>query len=173
MEPFSALAVATSAVQFIDFTSKLITESYKLHASATGQLEEHVILEKVTKNLRDVSLNLSTQVEKQTVLATLSQDDKELQHLCKGCHEISLQLLQALEKLKAEDGSSKWKSFRQALRTIWTREHIEGLEKQLDRFRQQLVISILASFRQVVPFSITHHNLITIKELHDRGTRIS
>ena len=173
MEPFSALAVATSAVQFVDFTSKLITESYKLHTSAKGQLEEHVILEKVTKNLRDVSIDLSTQIEKQTVLANLSHNDKELQHLCKSCHEISLQLLEALEKLKAEDGSSKWKSFRQALRTVWTREHIEGLEKQLDRFRQQLVISILASFRQVMSLSIIHHNLIIIKEIHVGGPRIS
>jgi hypothetical protein len=166
MEPFSALAVATSAAQFVDFTSKLITESYKLHTSATGQLEEHVILEKVTKSLRDVSFDLSTQVEKQTVLAKLSHDDKELQHLCKSCHEISLQLLEALEKLKAEDGSSKWKNFRQALRTVWTREHIEGLERQLDRLRQQLVISILASFRQVVSRLTIHHNLILIKELY-------
>jgi len=77
----------------------------------------------------------------------LSQDDKKLQILCNSCHGISVQLLEALEKLKVEGGSSKWKSFRQALRTIWTREHIENLEKQLDRFRQQLVISILVSLR--------------------------
>jgi len=49
MEPFSALAVATSAVQFVDFTSKIIAESYKLHTSAKGQLEEHGVLEEIAK----------------------------------------------------------------------------------------------------------------------------
>lgn len=157
MEPFSALAVANSAVQFIDFTCKVLAESYKLRTSTKDQLGEYETVVNVTTQLRDISLDLATHAGNHQGTSNLSQDDKNLQELCQSCHSISVQLLGALDKLKVNCGSSKWDTFRQAFCTVWSREEIEALERKLDKFRQQLVVGILVSLRHMTLDAQTHN----------------
>ena len=147
MEPFSALAVATSAVQFLDFTSKVLSQGYKLRSSTRGQTEDHEVLEDVTANLKNISLSLSANVEKKSGTSIQTQDDKEFQELCRNCHTISIQLLESLERLKVKSDASQWSSLRQALRTVWSADQINALDTRLDRCRQQLVVCILVSLR--------------------------
>lgn len=147
MEPFSALAVATSAVQFIDFTAKVLSQTHTLRNSSTGQSEDHRNLESVTKSLKQISASLSSNAGNTDGASVQSQDDKDLQMLCQNCQTISIQLLDCLKRLKVENGSTCWSTFRQALQTIWSREELDALEKNLDRCRQQLMICILVSLR--------------------------
>jgi hypothetical protein len=51
MEPFSALAVTTSFVQFIDFAGKLLSGSAKLYNSVDGRSDEHTDLHRITQEL--------------------------------------------------------------------------------------------------------------------------
>jgi hypothetical protein len=37
MDPLSALSVATSVVQIVDFSSKLLFEAHELYTSSSGQ----------------------------------------------------------------------------------------------------------------------------------------
>jgi len=79
------------------------------------------------------------------------QDSNELQlgKLCKDCNQAASDLLAALERLKVETGTKNrsWKSFRAALKSIWTKEEIEALAQRLESYRRQLDTRILVSLR--------------------------
>lgn len=51
MDPLTALGLASNIVQFVDFASKLISQSHEIYQSADGALEDNVALEHVAKNL--------------------------------------------------------------------------------------------------------------------------
>ena len=144
MDPLSALSVAASAVQFVDFSSRLVAGSLELHNSATGQLEEHIDLEHVTKNLDKLTTDLYCSLS----LDTLTENEQRLHELCRNCHGTAIELSKALDKLKAQRGS-KWESVVKALRSIWSREKIETLRERLDKHRQELILLILVMLRPV------------------------
>ena len=144
MDPLSALSVAASAVQFVDFSSRLVAGSLELHNSATGQLVEHTDLEHVTKNLD----KLTTDLYHSLSLDKLTENDQRLHEVCRKCHGTAVELSKALDKLKAQRGS-KWESVAKALRSIWSREKIETLRGRLDKHRQELILLILVMLRPV------------------------
>lgn len=155
MDPFSALSVATAVVQFIDFSSELIGGSREIYSSVSGQLQEHAELEQIGSSLANLSNDLKVSLSGNPPTNQLSPNDRELHSLCKQCEEIADELLEVLAQLKTQDNGklktrgerSQWKSFLQALRSVWARERIGELQKRLDRFRAQLVLAILVSLR--------------------------
>ena len=54
-----------------------------------------------------------------------------------------------LDKLRIEDGAKKrrWKSFRQALQSVWSKSSIDVIAKRLESFRKELDGHILVSLR--------------------------
>jgi seryl-tRNA synthetase len=144
MDPLSALGLAANIVQFVDFGSKLLSGAYELRNSPNGQLEEHAELETITKSLLTTSDNFKASVSKRGA-ACLSSNEKGLQTLCEECKNLAEQLLSALSKLKGN--KTKLKSIEQSLKIIWGRERIEVMQKRLDGFRQQLIVTILVALR--------------------------
>ncbi|KAL5336589.1 hypothetical protein BJX70DRAFT_372353 [Aspergillus crustosus] len=53
MEPFSALAIATGVVQFIEFSSRVLSGVAEIRASTSGRLPEYEELQKLTAGLAD------------------------------------------------------------------------------------------------------------------------
>ena len=51
LDPFTALSLASGVVQFVDFSSKLISEGQELYKSAEGALTENTELKSVTVDL--------------------------------------------------------------------------------------------------------------------------
>lgn len=74
--------------------------------------------------------------------------DRALNSICDGCINIANELSDCLEKLKVNGQKHRrWKSFRQAMKTIWKRDDIENLVRRLLLFRGQLELHILGSLR--------------------------
>jgi hypothetical protein len=169
MDPFSALSVASAVVQFVDFSSKIIAGSREIHSSVSGQLLEHAELEEITSSLVELNRDLEVSLSGNPPTDKLSPNDRELKSLCEQCQNIAVELLEALAQLKAPGDEelkiagknkskspgrrSPWKSFKQALLSIWARERIDDMQKRLDRFRGQLVLAILVSLRLVCRIS--------------------
>jgi hypothetical protein len=51
MEPLSALGIAAAGVQFIDFATRLLSDTVETYKSASGQTERVTSLKQVTKDL--------------------------------------------------------------------------------------------------------------------------
>lgn len=142
MDPLTALGLASNIVQFIDFTSKLISESHKLYVSASGAKEENLELESLARNLQQLAEQASPPAVAQNT-KSLSKEEETLRDLSKQCSEVSDELLSVLQSLKVKGDHKKWKSFHQALRSVWKKGDIDALQLRLDRIGHQMGTQIL------------------------------
>jgi hypothetical protein len=141
MEALAVIGLVGNIVQFVDFGSKLISKSIQLYQSSDGVLTENINMETATNHL----FRLNNKLEN----AANSTGDKALQALCKSCGTVADELLGALDKLKVHEEKKKWKSMRKALRSLWSKEKIQEIEKQLASFREELNLHIVVDLRCV------------------------
>jgi len=106
---------------------------------AEGALAENIDTETATKHL----LILNKKIKD----AATTTGDVTLQSLCESCHTLAIELLGALDKVKVKRGQQKWKSITKALRSVWSKEEIEDLERRLARFKAELGLHLTADLR--------------------------
>lgn len=144
MEPLTALGLAGNVVQFIDFGCKLIAKARDVHRD--GSVVEHDDMLVVNDDLRRYTTKLrDTMRPTGTLQLALSEDDTSFLDICDGCLRVARDLEQALNKLRLPDKPSKWKSFRQALKSVWGKERLAEMKNRLDLYSEQLDRRMLAS----------------------------
>ncbi|KAM7204864.1 hypothetical protein V8F33_001453 [Rhypophila sp. PSN 637] len=132
MDPIAAFGLATNILTFIDFTREIITTGRDIYQSANGATARHLESETLVNDVKN-------RVEKTTfpqVLdeSLLTDDDKSLPTLSLQCGAVADELLRALDNLR---------SFCQAIRSIKSKDEIDGLEQRLDRLSAQVNIRIV------------------------------
>ncbi|KAL9093959.1 MAG: hypothetical protein Q9165_003629 [Trypethelium subeluteriae] len=75
----------------------------------------------------------------------------------------SKELLDAIESLKADGEATKWKSFRQALKSVWMEKDIQDLSRRLERYRQQIDSTLLMHLQETL-------HRVTVDVQHQDGT---
>lgn len=143
----SVLSLAVNVIQIVDFTSKLMTGTYEIYKAADGQLVEHSELGFITHCLTTHIQDLNESLQAKKLETCLSQSDRDQERLGLECKDVAVKLLAALNKLKAQGKYKRWRSFRVALMTIWDKGRIEAFERRLNRFRQQLLVDVVAKLR--------------------------
>jgi hypothetical protein len=146
MEPFSALAVATSVVQFVDFGSKLISRAVKIYNSDADVPYEFVDINSLHKNMRSIGRELETTLSSSPETG-LQVHEREILDICRQCESISVELTASFDKIQAQGKPTTWDSFRRAFRSMIGQPKLESFQRQLEELRQQLVLSILVSLR--------------------------
>jgi hypothetical protein len=136
LDVLTAIGLASSIVQFVDFASKLLSKSNELKQSVDGSDRESADLETITEILGRLSDGLSATFQ------TMSQDEKDILLLADGCKEVIDELIEVLRKLKSHANYNKWQNFRQALRYMWAQDKLEKMSKKIDRFQVQLGLSL-------------------------------
>lgn len=148
MDPFNALGVAAATIQFVDFSTALISAGSKICRSKTGELqlesESRTIAEELESHdgeMRDSNGSGPGQ--------DFSQTEKQIRAMCDQCDAVAQDLLHAVQKLKSRRWSKKEKfeTFKQALQAVWTPEQITHLEQRLGSWRSQLIPLILSALR--------------------------
>ncbi|KAF2026984.1 hypothetical protein EK21DRAFT_102841 [Setomelanomma holmii] len=136
----AAIGLAGNIVQFISFSSVLISKSREIHQSASGACSESVSLTIIAKDIR----TFSNQVLSSGKIGHYSE-------LAKHCVEIAEQLLGAIQNIRARRPTSglpqapmKWQSFRKALKYVWTKDQIEELKARLGGMRDQIMMHMIA-----------------------------
>jgi hypothetical protein len=148
MDGLSALSVAASVAQFIEFTYSLVTKSKEIYTSAHGAPLQQVEMEAAIKRLIELSERIKTAPLQKSGLVV---QDQALASICQGCTTISNQLLAKLNKLKIEDGEKHrgYRSFRQALKSVWAKGSIDEMAARLKAFRSEMDSHVLVSLRYV------------------------
>lgn len=147
LDPLTALGVVSNAVQLVEFSSRIVSRSHKIFKSPDGALTENIELEAITSGLRKVNNLLRESLKSNELHRPLSDEERELKATCEGCETVGIELISALQKLKIEGKHGKWKSFRQGLKSVWSKDEIEDLTNRLEAFRKQLDTHILVSLR--------------------------
>ena len=119
MGALSALSVAASVAQFIDFAFSLVSDSREIYKSVEGLPSRQVEAFTAAKRLIELSerIKVSRQVG-QPGVRDLSPDERALEAICDGCISVANELTSRLKRLKVEDAHRfrGFRSFRQALR---------------------------------------------------------
>ncbi|KAI9650418.1 hypothetical protein NHQ30_000432 [Ciborinia camelliae] len=143
LDPFSALSLASSIVQFVDFGSKVISSAAELHHSSEGALANNLELSTIVSDLNSISNNLAARHSQQEI-QTYSKDEQALIGLASQCKELSDKLLHDLDDLRIKGSHKIWASARQAIRSLWKEAYIAKTSKRLDEFRNELTLRFLA-----------------------------
>ncbi|KAE9368295.1 hypothetical protein N431DRAFT_493784 [Stipitochalara longipes BDJ] len=153
MDPLSALSIAASVVQFVQFSASLVSKTHEIYTSNEGTLSANVQAEAATKLLIDLVDKL-----RDPPVTDCSFPPAEFQALgdiCNECVGISNELLARLDKLRVQDSHNhrKWKSFRQALKSVWSKDGIEAIRKRLAAGKDELDMHLIVSIRNKVYYS--------------------
>ena len=179
LDPLTSLSLASSIIQLVDFSSKLLSKSTELYRSTA--LLEYVELETIAADLNRLSVNLSS-TSLQTAKPT-SGDEAALKHLAVRSKNVSDELIAVLQDLKVRSPHRKWQSFRQALKSVRRKEKIQVLEKALANLQLDINSRLLNIMRLVSQIWILNPGLMSIRmqqssivsslnELKEQGKRI-
>lgn len=152
MDPLSALSVAAAVVQFVDYGTKIVSKGTKLCKSSDGALAENIELETASTRLQRLSGTLQGSLRRgqyEPQNGPLIESNQALESICEACVKMSKELIDRLEKLKVPEDHPhrKWKSFRLALKTVWSKEKIEEVADRLAELRTELDTQVIFSLR--------------------------
>ncbi|KAF2869034.1 hypothetical protein BDV95DRAFT_609281 [Massariosphaeria phaeospora] len=141
-DPLTAIGLAGNIVQFVAFCGTLLSKTQELYKSADGALVEYLELEAITTHLDRLTVGMMRAGPQ-----ARSEPERQLEDLCRQCRTTAQELLQAVNKLKVDGKSKKWKSFRQALNTIWSSDRIHSISSRLDALRGQIDTTLIVLLR--------------------------
>ena len=149
LDPMSALSIAASAVQFVDFARMIVCKTKDLYLSTDGVLQENKQTETVTMRLKELAKSIRVPATPPLSNSGSSLTNSRLQKICMECSSVSTELLERLHQLKVPDQSKdrKWKSFRQALKSVWSKREIDNMGKKLSDLRAELDTEVLIQLR--------------------------
>lgn len=112
IDPLSALSVAASVVQFVEFAHKIVSKGRQLYDSPNGALRDNEETETVTKRLQALTEMLKESMEeiprtKRAPTARAAKRPKDeyrqevrLRQIYAECNVLSTELMRRLRKLK-------------------------------------------------------------------------
>jgi hypothetical protein len=170
MDPISALNIAAAAVGFFDFALGLLKDYGELREK--GQKLTHAAFEKAAKDL--IACNNAMQKRPKIIEdpnGLLAEHDQALEQLLTGCSVIAQRLIDALDSLRPKADAGRWSSFLQAMKTIWRADELQDLKNQLELYRGQLVIRVLAVLNAKMEVS-AHRQDQAFESLEQNDTEI-
>jgi hypothetical protein len=148
MDPLSALSLAGTVVQCVDFGCKLLSEGRELYHSSSGKLDSNNEIEIITtdllclvRKLRDSFLPSDSNdqfTEKQ------QEERKRLQLICARAATIAEEIIEKLQNIMSKPRRSV-KTLAQLLKAKWNRREIADLVERLEALRKAIDTSILFS----------------------------
>ena len=149
MEALSALSLASNIVQFLDFGLRVLSKGNKIYRSVDGALEENLDLEVVTSDLLVMQTKLKCTLLTSGNTHLASDDLQAFNTLSESCAGLADKLLERLNMVKAQGRFRRWKSLRQALKIVWSKQDIENTKNTLQSYRSEMQLHLLISLRCV------------------------
>ena len=148
MDPLSALSLAGTIIQFVDFGSKLLSKAGKLYRSSQGPLKANDELELVSSDLREL-VNKLEQSSRSRPSEGQQDPGQEFRQICSETKLVAEELLRRLETLKLDSESKhpKWRSLQMAVKSLWNEKEIESLMQRLMTLKEALETRVLFSIR--------------------------
>lgn len=150
MEPLSIISLTGNIIQFIEFTAQLVSKGRKINDSKEGALIDHVDLSTTSNHLVELSKYVSNSLRSQGSSQELSPLDRRLQEVCGGCWVVASELIDMLDKLRLQGKRSRWRSLRQAFKSICGQQKVNNLKARLDQYRGILDTTLLVALRSVL-----------------------
>lgn len=117
LDPLTAVSLAGTLIQFVDFGSKLISRTQELCRSVNSSLPVNEELDLVIQTLLKLVAKLQ-RPQNSDLLAEFDADDyQSLVELCSSCVQVAEVIISKLESLKIKGRPRKWRSLQQAVKS--------------------------------------------------------
>ncbi|KAH7418606.1 hypothetical protein BKA64DRAFT_635725 [Cadophora sp. MPI-SDFR-AT-0126] len=151
MDPLSALSVAGTIIQFVDFGTRVLSSGMELYRSTKGSLNVSEELELVTGDLQAVLMKLRANAGPVASIPPVPQSSAEIDEhrdsfleICNNATSIAGELLHKLNGLKVKDGKHcVWQTLRAAVKTAWSKDEISELKERLSNLTSSLTPRLL------------------------------
>jgi hypothetical protein len=153
MDPLSALGIAAAVAQFVQFGGSLVSKSRQIYTN--GAVRDQIECEGATTRLAELTGNIKSSLKDLESLGNPSSDAKALGAICDNCIRLSAELLLRLETLRVDENyrHRKWKSFRQALKSVCFKNGVDSLARELAACGDELNSYLIAFIRCVCPMA--------------------
>ncbi|KAH7381016.1 hypothetical protein BKA64DRAFT_226606 [Cadophora sp. MPI-SDFR-AT-0126] len=181
MDPLTALSVASSVVQLIQFGCSLTSMAKRVYDSADGALPEHITCVATSQRLTDLCTSVKQSITGVGNKGNQARDSSmdALEEICNGCVEVSGELQVILAKLRLESlpesrTRRKWRSLREAIRGVFSEHDIGRLTSKLSSLRDELELHIVFQIRDQTALMADEHRQTyialqnSVKSLVDR-----
>lgn len=168
MDPFTAIGLASSIVQFVDFSTKLIHGAREIYDSASSDTLENRSLEAVVGEMKRLSSKLLSPGKTHQ-----TEEEKALRRLAAECNILSNQILHLLQKIKPKDANSMRQSTWAALKNKWHEGEKLELEKRLENCRSQLELQLNFLTRSHPLFPDLHRIITKLQFYNENKTGYS
>jgi hypothetical protein len=145
MDPLSGLGIAAAVVQFVQFGGSIVSKSREIYKQ--GSLLDHAECKIATDRLAELTGRVKESVDELEALGQLSPDSRALKVICETSIGFSNELGAHLDGLRVNPASKlrKWKSFRQAFKSVCSKDRIDDLARRLQATRDELNIHLVES----------------------------
>ena len=146
MDPLTALGLASSVIQVVDFSIRLVSKGVEIYKD--GRLVENFDAEQTTQSLKGLNGKLQRSIQDSKCSGPLSEEDESLMGLCANCESIANELLKRFDQIKVTGKHRKWKSARQALKSVTgSKDELEELARKLGMYRSEIILNVTVSLR--------------------------
>lgn len=144
-EGVAAFSLAANILQFIDFGARVVSNFWSFYKSNRKEANNVPDFSAINADLQRVLSDLQLPYDDG------SGGDIGLVELAKDCRCVAEELKTVLQSLfKARVGNTgKRDALMAAFKLAWREDEIRSLQEQLNQFKHQLVIHLLASMRLV------------------------
>lgn len=149
MDGLAAFNLASSVIQVIDFSTKIVVKCHELYKY--GASTENKEIESMAKHLTELAtdLELPNTIQSPRSAPQLYRDDEELVKLGQQCSETAAELLGEVQKLSIQGRRRKRDAFRKAVKGIRKQSAIGDIQRRLGQYRMTLNTRILVNLRFV------------------------
>lgn len=145
MDPLTALTIATSTAQFIQFGASLISGTIEIYQSATGAKETHLEVEALVERTKDLVGCLDTSsADNSPRLGRFSPYDRQLRVIVAGCRDAASQLASILDELKAKGRHRLTESLLVTVKSMRKEKKVQQLHKKLLGLQSELSCCLIS-----------------------------
>jgi hypothetical protein len=149
LDPLTALSLAGTVVQFVDFSSKILSNTQQFYAR--GSLSANDELELITTNLNDIFVKLKRPHHTIGAIGCNTRSEQQLLSICDASTKIADGILRRLEKLKLKgvpgDGNNGFEIVCKSLKAMWSRKDLVETLSKLEKYQLALNTFILIELR--------------------------
>ena len=142
MDPLTAAGLVGHIINFVNFSTKVLSRARQLHESGSGAMEENDELESQARNIKDLAdrtRHRPSAVPGKSHSSLSITSEKVLDGLSQQCIQVADELLEILNSVKVKGDNRTRKSAIQAVKTMWKQDQIVSLQRRLDRINKQLI----------------------------------
>jgi hypothetical protein len=147
MEAFAAVSLASSVVQFVDFALNVVSKGRHIYHAGDGTISDNHDLEIVANDLLLLQTRLDEATSSSGSAASNKAEDHGMKDLLAVAQNSAKDLLLRLNMAKVQGRFRRWKSLRQALKSVWSKKEVDSMFQRLELLKQQLQLRIIVTLR--------------------------